>query len=113
MTTVPTTTRPRSPRSTATRSCRPWCASATPTPAWTPGVLEAEPGLAALYPATLAEAKALAKTKALAGAWLVQPPSLPKATREKLDAALEPAGIAGIVRAAQDDAGKLVHTSGR
>jgi carboxypeptidase Q len=83
------------------------------TPAWTPGVLEAEPGPAVLYPATVAEAKARVKAKALAGAWLVQPPSLPRATREKIDAALEPAGIAGIVRAAQDDAGKLVHTSGR
>jgi hypothetical protein len=82
------------------------------TPAWTPGRFEAEPAPAVLYPATEAAAKAQARKQALLGAWLVQPPSLPRATREAIDEALEPAGIAGIVRAAHDE-GKLVHTSGR
>lgn len=83
------------------------------TPAWTPGAFAATPAKAVLYPATAAEAKVLAKGQALAGAWLVQPPGLAKAVREKIDAALVPAGIAGIVRAAQDTEGKLVHTAGR
>jgi hypothetical protein len=82
------------------------------TPAWTPGRFEAEPAPAVLYPATEAAAKAQARKQALLGAWLVQPPSLPRATGEAIDEALEPAGIAGIVRAAHDE-GKLVHTSGR
>jgi carboxypeptidase Q len=83
------------------------------TPAWTPGVFAATPAKAVLYPATVAEAKAHAKGKTLAGAWLVQPPGVEWAVREKIDAALGPAGIAGIVRASQDAEGKLVHTSGR
>jgi carboxypeptidase Q len=81
------------------------------TPAWTPGVFEAAPARAVLYPQTVAEAKARAKE--LAGAWLVQPPGIERALREKIDAALAPAGIAGIVRPSHDANGKLVHTSGR
>jgi carboxypeptidase Q len=83
------------------------------TPAWTPGHFEAEPALAMPYPATVAEAKARAKKKELAGAWLVQPPKLPKPARDAIEAALEPAGIAGIIRPANDGPDKLVHTSGR
>lgn len=82
------------------------------TPAWTPGVLEAEPAPAVLQPATVAEAKE--RRKELAGAWVVQPsPPPPAATRKKIDAVLEQAGIAGIVRADRDETGTLVHTSGR
>lgn len=85
------------------------------TPAWTPGMLEAVPAPALLYPATLAEAKALVKkdAKALRGAWLVQPAKLPRPLREQIEKLLEPAGIAGIVRPAEDGPDKLVHTSGR
>lgn len=87
------------------------------TPAWTPGMLEAVPAPARLYPATVAEATAQVrdaeKKKALAGAWLVQPPGVPRPLREKIDAVLAPAGIAGIVRPGDDGPDKLVHTSGR
>lgn len=87
------------------------------TPAWTPGMLEAVPAPAVPYPATLAEAKALAraepKTKALKGAWLVQPAGIPRPLREKIEELLAPVGIAGIVRPAADGPDKLVHTSGR
>src|SRR5262249_1705318 len=82
--------------------------------AWTPGTFEAVPAPALLYPATPAEAKALVKKdgKALQGAWLVQP-KLPRPLREQIDKLLEPTGIAGIVRSADDGPDKLVHTSGR
>ncbi|MCX4243873.1 M20/M25/M40 family metallo-hydrolase [Paraliomyxa miuraensis] len=81
------------------------------TPAWTPGVFEAVPAPAVPYPATPAEAKK--RRKALAGAWLVAPPSVSRATREKLEPLLEDMGVAGVVLAAHDTKGKLVHTSGR
>lgn len=83
------------------------------TPAWTPGHFEAEPAPALLYPATVAEAKKRAKTKELSGAWLVQPPGIARELREKIDATLAPAKIAGIVRTAEAGPDKLVHTSGR
>lgn len=84
------------------------------TPAWTPGSFAADPGPAVLYPATVAEAKAKARAKAgLAGAWLVQPPGVPRAAREAIEAVLAPAGIAGIVRPAEAGPDLLVHTSGK
>jgi carboxypeptidase Q len=83
------------------------------TPSWTPGLLEAKAAPAVPYPATVAEAKA--RRKELAGAWVVQPakPGLPEALREKIDAVLDEADIAGIVRTDGDASGKLVHTWGR
>lgn len=82
------------------------------TPAWTPGMLEPVPALAVPYPKTVAEAKA--RRKALAGAWVVHPAKrLPRALREKIDALLDEAKIAGTVQADGDEDGKLVHTGGR
>ena len=83
------------------------------TPAWTPGTFEAKPAPALLYPATVAEAKKRSKAKELAGAWLVQPPGVPRPLREAIDEALAPAKIAGIVRPGSDGPDQLVHTSGR
>lgn len=83
------------------------------TPAWTPGMFEAVPAPAVLYPATVAEATALVAKPETKGAWLVQPPGVPRPLREKIDAVLAPAGIAGIVRPGDDGPDKLVHTSGR
>lgn len=81
------------------------------TPAWTPGHFAGEPAPAVAWPATVAEAKK--RRKALAGAWVVQPPTARGKVDDKLLAALAKAGIAGIVRADRDASGKLVHTSGR
>lgn len=84
------------------------------TPAWSPGVLGPHRAAAVLYPAT---PRAAADKEKLAGKWIVQPSWKPgegpdRRTREAIEAALEQAGAAGIIRADRDEAGELVHTSG-
>ncbi len=83
------------------------------TPSWTPGILEATPAPAVVYPQSLAEAK---KRRAqLKGAWVVRPDTLdlPKKVRTAIDQFLEGAEIAGTIRADRDRSGTLVHTTGR
>lgn len=85
------------------------------TPAWSPGVLGPHRGPALPYPAN---SKAAASKSTYAGAWVVQPDwergkGPDRETREAIEAALQMAGAAGIVRADRDDKGELVHTTGR
>ncbi|MEM6996781.1 MAG: hypothetical protein AAF721_40135, partial [Myxococcota bacterium] len=78
------------------------------TPAWTPGVVGPLRGAATLYPKSLAEVK---RRKAeLGGAWVVRGRDLgiDRKVRDKIDAALDDLGIAGLVLADRDKAGELV-----
>ena len=82
------------------------------TPAWTPGAFGPVTGAALAYPKSVKAAKALGASAK--GAWILQPrkTGVTEKVEEKIDAALQAAGIAGFVTRARDDEG-LVHTSGR
>jgi len=83
------------------------------TPAWSPGIVGPHRAAAIAYPTSV---KAVAKLEdTLKGAWVLYTPAvkeLDSSVKDKIDAALVDAQIAGTVRPDRDKSGKLVHTSG-